>query len=119
MSVLNYVPRVPSCSSCLRCACALRVNMPYVPLHLTCLLFFLRALRTFLFLRALRAFIFLRALHTFSFLGALLALNFYELYTLSYFYVSYVPALLYVPSFFSCLACLHLIYVYANETHTN
>ena len=86
-SVLNYVPRVPSCPTSLTCLCALP---EFVPLSLrafiflrdfiftwltcthffTCLLclHFLRALLVFNFLRALHALIFLCDLRAFSFL---------------------------------------------------
>ena len=68
VSVLNYVPRLPSCPTYLR---ALRAHVPYVRA-----LIFLRALpaliflRTFIFLRVLRALVFLRALRVFIFLRA-------------------------------------------------
>ena len=81
--MLNYVPRVSLCPTCLTCLRALRVCVSYVlyapASH------FLRALRFLIFLRALRAFI---------------------------FYLSYVPLFFhvpYVPSFFTCLIYPHFI----------
>ena len=63
----------------------------------------LRTLRAFPFLRALRAFIFLHALHALIFLRALRALI---------FLCAFVPSLFCVPSFFTCLTCLHFLRAY-------
>ena len=98
MSVLNYVPRVPSYPTCFTCLCALRA---FVPLLLTCLHFF-PCLTCLHFLRALRAFNFLEA---FIFLCALRAFIFYVSCVPSFFYVPYVPSIFHVPcvpSFFTC-----------------
>ena len=83
MSVLNYVPRVPLCPTCLTDLRVSRVQVLYVPSCLCSLCvfffyvpsFFLRALCAFIFympyvssvLRALRALIFLYALCAFTF----------------------------------------------------
>ena len=82
-SVLNYMPRIPSCPKCLH------AHVLYMPWLLTCLPFFISLryshfftylpfytyltchfLRAFIFIRALRALIILRALRAFLFLRA-------------------------------------------------
>ena len=97
LSVLHYVPRVPSWHTCL---CAWHAHLPYVPTGF----FFVRDFIFFTcltchhFLRALRALIFLHALRVF---------------------ICYVP---YASLFCTCLhfyTRLHFIYVYANKTDTN
>ena len=72
-SVLNYVPRMPFCSTYLTCLCVLR------------------AWRAFIFLRAFRAFIFLCALHALFFC---VSSSFYVPYVSSFIYVPYVPSFL-------------------------
>ena len=104
-SVLNYVPRVPSCSTCLR---PLRAQVPAC-LHFftcpTCLHFFTGFMCLHIF----------RCLSCHHFLRAFI---FYVSYVLSLFYV---PLFFYVPWFFTCLTChhfftcLHFIYGYANS----
>ena len=74
MSMLNYVPRVPSCPTSLTCL-VLYLSLclcPFVPSFFY-VISFLRDSRALIFLRAFCAFIFLTCLH---FLRALLVFNF-------------------------------------------
>ena len=81
-SVLNYVPRMPFCSTYLTCLCVLR------------------AWRAFIFLRAFRAFIFLCALHALIFLRILIFLRALRVFI-------YLRAL--CTLIFRCLRCLHCL----------
>ena len=89
MSVLNYVPRVPSCPTCLLDLRASRVHVLYVPSCLCSLCVFFFYVPSFFYVYCVP-----------SFFIALRVFSFYVLYVPSSFYMPYV--LLH----FNCFQCL-------------